>query len=90
MVSVPLLLHRQVSADARDDHHDEGHHPQGLELPDGLVGEKLETLKSILLEDPRPHYQNDNERVYAFEFADWRIKFTVNGSTVTVTEITDI
>ena len=59
-------------------------------VPDGLVGEKLETLKSILLEDPRPHYQNDNERVYAFEFADWRIKFTVNGSTVTVTEITDM
>lgn len=60
------------------------------DIPAGLNGEKLETLKSILLEDPRPHYQNDNERVYAFEFADRRIKFTVKCGTVTVTEITDL
>lgn len=57
-------------------------------VPDGLNGDKLETLRQILLEDPRPHYQNDSKRVYAFEFADRRICFTVTGSTAVVTEIT--
>ncbi len=57
-------------------------------VPDALNGDKLETLRRILLEDPRPHYQNDGERVYAFEFAEWRISFTAQGCTVTVTEIT--
>ncbi len=56
-------------------------------VPDALDGEKLETLRRILLEDPRPHYQNDGERVYAFEFARWNISFTVSGSTVTVVGI---
>lgn len=43
-----------------------------------------EGLKSILSQDPRPSYQNDPERVYGFEFAEYEIKFTVNGDKLTV------
>ena len=44
-------------------------------------------LISALAEDPRPHYQNDPERVYGFSFADKEIKFTVKDGTLTVTEV---
>ena len=44
-------------------------------------------LKKILAGDPRPAYQNDENRVYSFEFSDYRIKFTVADKTLTVTEI---
>ncbi len=56
-------------------------------VPDTLGGEELETLRRILLEDPRPHYHNDGERVYAFEFARWNINFTVSGNALTVVDI---
>lgn len=56
-------------------------------VPTELSGERLASLKSILLEDPRPHYQNDPDRIYAFEFSAWRIKFKVDGNTATVCEI---
>ncbi len=46
-------------------------------------------LKEILSQDPRPHYHNDPERVYAFEFSRYKIKFTVRDDTLTVKEICD-
>lgn len=59
-------------------------------VPPTMNGELRETLESILLEDPRPHYQNDGERIYAFEFSDFNIKFRVDGDTAHVTDISDI
>lgn len=56
-------------------------------VPHTLTDEKLDSLKSILAEDPRPHYQNDPERIYAFEFAGFSIKFKADGDTVFVTDI---
>ena len=53
-----------------------------------LVAEAdIETIKDILREDPRPHYQNDPERVYSFEFSEYKIKFTVKDRALTVKEI---
>ena len=46
-------------------------------------------LKEILSQDPRPHYHNDPERVYAFEFSRYKIKFTVRDDILTVKEICD-
>lgn len=45
-----------------------------------------ENLTEILKTDPRPGYQK-NEKIYSFEFSDYRIKFKVNGSVLFVVEI---
>lgn len=49
--------------------------------------DKLEALRGVLANDPRPRYQDDPARVYAMDFAGMNIKFTVYGDTLTVTEI---
>lgn len=51
------------------------------------AGEKWDTLKIILTNDPRPAYHNDKERIYGFKFADFEIKFKVEGDVLTVLEI---
>jgi len=54
------------------------------EIASVLGGERKTELTEILSEDPRPHYQNDPERVYGFFYAEYEIKFRVNGVTATV------
>ena len=49
--------------------------------------EKLGVLASVLAEDPRPAYCADPERVYGFGFAGYEIKFKVDGSALTVTDV---
>lgn len=56
------------------------------ELRDKICPEHLESIISILQNDPRPHYQTD-ERVYAFEYAKYHIEFSVSGNLLTVTGI---
>ncbi len=46
-------------------------------LAESFTPEKLEVIKEILLSDPRPHYHDDADRVYTFEFAGREIKFCV-------------
>lgn len=46
--------------------------------------EKLAGLTGILANDPRPRYQQDGQRVYALEFADMEIKFSVEDGVVKV------
>ncbi len=62
-----------------------------VEIPEELAGRMpgadLEALKAVLREDPRPAYQDDPERVYAFEFAGKNVKFRVEGQTLYVMEI---
>ena len=45
---------------------------------------KLESLISILSQDPRPSYQNEPERVYGMKFEDYEIKFSVEAGVLTV------
>jgi len=52
-------------------------------LPEG----KREALVEILRQDPRPHYQNDPERIYGLAFAGMNVKFKVDGETLTVVSI---
>lgn len=59
------------------------------ELEKNISAEKIEPLKKILAGDPRPAYQNDSERIYSFEFADYKIKFKVQNGILTVTEVED-
>lgn len=46
--------------------------------------EKLAGLTGILANDPRPRYQRDGQRVYALEFADMEIKFSIEDGVVEV------
>ncbi len=56
------------------------------EIENRISTEILSPLKKILAGDPRPAYQNDTTRIYSFEFSDYRIKFKVENTTLTVTE----
>ena len=62
--------------------------PLLVQLPESLEQslsiEKLNALKGVIAADPRPHYQNDPDRIYAMEFADMEIKFRVIGHTLIV------
>ena len=49
-------------------------------VPEG----KLDALVEILRQDPRPHYQDDPERIYGLSFAGKNFKFKVTGDTLTV------
>ena len=62
--------------------------PLEVEIPSDIAclfnTEKREALRGVLAADPRPHYQQDPERIYALEFADWEVKFQVRGNNVVV------
>jgi hypothetical protein len=57
------------------------------ELMAKVPEDKRRALIGVLSQDPRPHYQKDPERVYGMRFADFNVKFTVDGDTLTVTDI---
>ena len=52
-----------------------------------MLPEEMEALKAVLQEDPRPAYQDDPERVYAFEFGGKHVEFRVEGTKLLVEEI---
>ena len=52
-----------------------------------LSPENLAALRKVLEEDPRPAYQDDPERIYAFEFAGRRIRFRAADGILTVTDV---
>ena len=62
-----------------------------VEIPEELAGkmdeERLQALKAVLREDPRPAYQEDPERVYAFEFGGKHVEFRVENGVLTVLRI---
>lgn len=59
-------------------------------VPDSIAArfspEKLTALRAVLAHDPRPHYHDDPERVYGFEFAGRELHFRVDGETLTLLE----
>ena len=57
------------------------------EILERIPGDKREALIEILRQDPRPHYQNDPERIYGIAFAGQNFKFKVNGDTLTVIDV---
>ena len=48
---------------------------------------RREALRGVLAQDPRPHYQEDPDRVYGFGFAGMEVKFSVGGNRLTVRDI---
>ena len=67
--------------------------PEALEvdIPAELLAlvpeERREALGGVLAQDPRPRYQNEPERVYGMGFAGLEVRFRVDGSKLTVVEI---
>lgn len=51
--------------------------------------EKREALLGVLAQDPRPSYQDDPQRVYGMRFAGLEVRFSVNGTELTVLEIAE-
>lgn len=52
----------------------------------GFPKDKMESLRQVLAQDPRPSYQNNPERVYGMEFAGYEIRFRVREGVLEVTE----
>ena len=50
----------------------------------GLTDGKIEILKEVLAQDPRPHYQKDPHKVYGMPYEGLDIHFTVCDHTLTV------
>lgn len=50
---------------------------------------RVEALLGVLSCDPRPHYQEDPDRVYGMAFAGLEVKFTVAGEVLTVADISE-
>lgn len=46
--------------------------------------ERLSALCQVLSQDPRPHYQQDPNRIYGLEFAGIEVHFRVDGTQLTV------
>ena len=57
------------------------------ELLEKVPEDRREALRGVLAQDPRPHYQDDPERIYGFGFAGMEVKFAVNEDLLTVRDI---
>ena len=55
-----------------------------------LPEEKRRAAVDCLAEDPRPSYQNDQNRIYGMKFAGFDIKFSVDGGELTVSAVEKI
>ena len=56
------------------------------DIPD-VAEDFFSTLEKILSNDPRPHYQNDPERVYGMLYAGHEVKFKVDGDIAKIIDI---
>jgi len=57
------------------------------ELLQKIPADKRDALTEVLSLDPRPAYQDDENRTYGFEFAGFEIKFKVQGGVLTVINV---
>lgn len=64
--------------------------PLQVEIPPSVCarfGEsQLEALREVLAHDPRPHYQQDPDRIYGMDFAGITVRFKVDGNRLRVVE----
>lgn len=60
-------------------------------IPDSVAAsvppELLATIRDILAQDPRPHYQDDPTRVYGLSYSNFEVHFTVSDRILKVTDI---
>lgn len=53
-----------------------------------LDNEQINALREVLSLDPRPSYQDDEERLYGLSFDSYQVKFRYEGQKIYVVEIT--
>ena len=53
----------------------------------GINEERLEEIRELLLQDPRPSYRDDDEREYGMSYAGMEISFIATENIITVTSI---
>ncbi len=87
----PYIVYADSHPDARSGFVDEhGMRRLQVEIPDGIASgfthRELEALRKTLELDPRPHYQNDPERVYGMPFGRRDIRFQVKDGRLVVVE----
>ena len=62
-----------------------------VELPEELARQmkpdQAKALCGVLAQDPRPSYQDDPARIYGFGFADYEVRFRVQGTVLTVVSL---
>lgn len=62
-----------------------------VEIPESIANklnaQTLLQLREILEEDPRPHYQNDPDRIYGFTFKGMQIRFCAKDGLVKVLSV---
>lgn len=56
-------------------------------LKESLTESQVENITELLSLDPRPSYQNDEERIYGLAFEDLQIKFKYKEETIKVIDI---
>ena len=62
-----------------------------VEIPEQITkklpAEKIEKLREVLAQDPRPAYHHDEDRVYGFPFDGYEVKFQVKDEIISVLTI---
>ncbi|MBO4539653.1 MAG: tRNA (N6-threonylcarbamoyladenosine(37)-N6)-methyltransferase TrmO [Clostridia bacterium] len=56
-------------------------------LTDALPKEERDVIVSILEQDPRPSYHNAPDRIYSFEKSGYKIRFSTDGKTLVINEL---
>ena len=90
----PYLPYVDAKADAKGGFAEEKKNDYlEVEIPDEwmskLSDEQAKVLKQVLSQDPRPSYQDDPERIYGMEYADFDIRFKVCDKRLIVCQICD-
>ena len=56
-------------------------------LKEKIDPDKIKALYGVLEQDPRPSYQQDDERIYGVSFSGWNVRFRVSSLELTVVEV---
>ena len=85
----PYVTYADSRPDARSGFVDEEQwEPLQVEMPADVIAvfsvEEQEALRSILAQDPRPRYHDDDTRIYGMPFAGRDVRFRVSGGVLTV------
>ncbi len=88
----PYLAFTDLHPDAKGGFADEvKEHFSKVEIPEsvreGVDEHSLSVIKELLMQDIRPSYQNDKNRVYGFTYGKYDVKFTSHDGVTTVIEI---
>ena len=85
----PYIVYADCHPDARSGFVDSRSWPKlEVVIPEEIAKnyqpERLSVLRKILELDPRPHYQNDPQRIYGMPFGDYDVRFRVEDNKVIV------